>query len=247
MGKALKEAFRTIPPDQINADSQALHQFKQTITLKDLDNEKWITMPRRYTRCSARFTLPINTQDLTNMSPLQYVSKHVWITDYRKQLYRYVFTKFLHEDDVNEMTSENNVEEINVESSNRNNVFESSQANTPTDTGSKIHFSYLKERLMDFKQIDSALIDVLGFHGTSERINEIKEILMLDTNPIDMVNFRSWCGIVAFAERFLNTNPISEDPCDEVEIADFESLERKYSYVSVSDSLRFILDFLKNH
>lgn len=66
MNKALKEALRTIPLDKINYESDALKQFKENLTINDVDNEKWLTMPRKYTRNSARFSLPINTHDLTS-------------------------------------------------------------------------------------------------------------------------------------------------------------------------------------
>lgn len=218
MSKALQEAFRTIPTDHVNNDSQALRQFKQTICVQDMDNEKWITMPRKYTRCSARFTLPINTQDLANLTPLDYVSKYIWISDYRKQLYRYVFTRFLCENGADDMITSAAAEQpdltdiVNERSPKSKKLSDISQTTTPTDTQSKVIF---KERLMEFKHIDAALVDVLGFHATAEKINEVKEILLLKRNEHEMLNFRSWCGIVSFAERFLNTTPVSEDPCDE--------------------------------
>lgn len=66
MNKALREALRTIPPEQINAESDALRKFKETLKISDIDNEKWLDMPRKYTRKSARFGLPINTMDLAS-------------------------------------------------------------------------------------------------------------------------------------------------------------------------------------
>lgn len=67
MNKALQEALRTIPPEQINAESEALRKFKETVRITEVDNEKWLNMPRKYTRNSARFGLPVNTMDLASI------------------------------------------------------------------------------------------------------------------------------------------------------------------------------------
>lgn len=269
MSKALQEAFKTIPVDELNGESEALRQFKQTVCVENMDNEKWITMPRKYTRCSARFTLPINTHHLADLSPLDYVSRYVWISEYRKQLYRFVFTKFLSESEAGEeaVSTAGQPEKTDDDSPRTKRLTELSQSTTPTGTENKTIFNFHKERLMEFKHIDAALVDVLGFHGTVDKIDEIKRILLLNCNKYETLNFRSWCGIVAFAERFLNTTPISEDPCDEVnrhfqleiffnlfdyvsifqvELADFESLERKYLYVKVLEPMKFILNFIKD-
>lgn len=89
----------------------------------------------------------------------------------------------------------------------------------------------LVERTLDcVEDLDAALGDVLGFYGTPERIVEIRAMLCLaDANqqqsqPEQMVarmNFRSWCGVVAFGERFLNRVSRTEDPCDEVCVVRF--------------------------
>lgn len=75
-----------------------------------------------------------------------------------------------------------------------------------------------KERTIPFGSIDAALVDVLGFHGTPERVNEIKQLLLLNENEHGTINYRSWCGIVAFGERYLNQSSREEDRCDAVSI-----------------------------
>lgn len=73
MNKALREALRTIPPEQINVESEALRKFKETVKISDIDNEKWLDMPRKFTRKSARFGLPINTMDLASRVKLNII------------------------------------------------------------------------------------------------------------------------------------------------------------------------------
>lgn len=198
MHKALKEAFRTIPPDKVNEDSEALRKFKETINIPNVNNEKWLLMPRKYTRNSARFSLPINTHDLATITPFEYVSRHVWVSNYRKELYNYVFTKYLPEPIDPEAV--NNIKGVSVD------VIDGDPKPIPFD----------KERTISFDILESALKDVLGFHGTVEKINEIKSMLLVNAETNGKINFRSWCGVVAFGERFLNSLSHIEDPCDEV-------------------------------
>lgn len=195
MSKALQEAFRTIPPDKIEYESEALRKFKESIDIKEVDNEKWLKMPRKYARNSARFSLPVNTYDLSTMTPFQYISKHVWISEHRKQHYRFVFKKFLPDltDEVQNKTNQVNMD---------NNI--------------EIPQVKHEERTISFGDIQSALSDALGFYGTIDKINEILAILHINEIDHKVLNFRSWCGLVAFGERYLNKLSHEEDPRDEV-------------------------------
>lgn len=204
MNTALKEAYRTIPPEKINYESDALKKLKDTIHDKQVDNEKWLTMPRKYTRNSARFSLPINTYDLAILTPFQYVSRCIWISAYRKQLYNYVFTKYL---------PESSDEYVNSPTSKRDHHYSNMDFNS-----TKLTNRLIQERKIPYGHLVSALDDVLGFHGTPERISVIIEILQLNSDEHGEINFRSWSGIVAFSERFLNKLSHEEDPCDEVNI-----------------------------
>ncbi len=195
MSKALQEAFRTIPPEKIEYESEALRKFKETIDISEVDNEKWLKMPRKYTRCTARFGLPINTYDLATMTPFEYISKHVWISAHRKQHYRFVFKKFLPEpiEDAQGKTNQQNPDHT-------------------VDIPTMKH----EERTISFIDIRDALPDALGFHGTIEKVNEILAVLRMNEDDHKTLNFRSWCGLIAFSERYLNKLTHVEDPRDEV-------------------------------
>lgn len=196
MNKALKEALRTIPAEKVNNESEALRKFKETMPVTTVDNERWLSMPRKYTRNSVRFTLPINTHDLAVLTPFQYVSRHIWLSNYRKQLCHYVFTKFLPE--INEQDA--------AKAAKTESTIDPDQRQSIVDT----------KRTISFQDLQAALRDVLGFHGTDDKINEIKAILQLTAAEHGQLNFRSWCGVVAFSERYLNGLSHEEDPCDEV-------------------------------
>lgn len=196
------EALRTMSHETIET-AETLRQRQINIGLPDVDNERWLPMPRKYTRNSARFTLPLNTQDLTVLTPIQYVSRHVWIAGHRKQLYHFVFNKFV-------------TEPIDLHSDSLNKKSTNDDA-TPSETDKTFNFYHSRDRMMASKHLDTALNIVLGFHGTAVKINKIREILLLNNDDdISEFNFRAWSGIVAFAERFLNELPMDEDPTDEV-------------------------------
>lgn len=197
MSKALQEAFRTIPPEKIEYESEALRKFKETIDITEVDNEKWLKMPRKYTRCSARFGLPVNTYHLGTMTPFEYISTAVWISEHRKQHYRFVFKKFL--------------PDLTEEAQNKSNT---QNADHNIDIPQMKH----EERTISFADIRNALADALGFYGTIEKINEILEILCMNEEDHKALNFRSWCGVIAFSERYLNKLSHEEDPRDEVSL-----------------------------
>lgn len=217
MNLALKEALHTIPKDQFDSTSAAILEYKETMGVENSDNnEKWLIMPRQFSRSAARFSIPINTQTLSTMTPYEYLSRYVWISDYRKHLYRYVFNKYVreildHQDD----DTENDDDLI--------------EAETPSyATNEKSIQAYeFKECKMPFKDLTIAFTDVLGYCGPVEQIsNKIENIIQLTgvNKIIDLnINFRSWCGLVAFAERYLNDVPFDDDPCDEVEYTVFFS------------------------
>lgn len=69
---ALKEAYRMIPIDKKRTDSQALIDFKQSIEVETDDIERWIGVPRRFTRSAARFEIPVNSRELEGMTKVNF-------------------------------------------------------------------------------------------------------------------------------------------------------------------------------
>lgn len=238
MNEALQEALHTIPKHYLNSDSKALQTFKETFNAGRIDNEKWLTMPRKFTRCATRFTLPINTQKLSTMTPFQYLSDFVWISEHRKQLYRFVFNKYVAECDDGAANDKDSID---------------NNCETPVENTAQKSFSYCEysECMMPMKKINIALIDVLGYCGTidqlTEKIAELLILIQLTEMEQSQINYRSWCGLVAFAERFLNPTDFDIDPCDEVEIADFETLDQKSRYVIIAGPLKVIFDVIKHN
>lgn len=85
MNTALKEALQTIPRDQFNRNLAAVNEYKQTFGVDcNVENDKWLVMPREFARSATRFSLPINTQKLATLTPFEYLSQYVWCSDHRK-------------------------------------------------------------------------------------------------------------------------------------------------------------------
>lgn len=83
------------------------------------------------------------------------------------------------------------------------------------------------------KHIFEALEDVLGSTLTADQINFLTDMLGEITRSVD---FRTWCGICAFAERTIAKLPCRElDPPDWIEWADFKTLERRLESVPEAD------------
>lgn len=120
------------------------------------------------------------------MSVFDYLSKYVWVSMQRKQLYKKVFLKHLVQEEEPELLEENEVA-INVE---------------------------YTERKMSAKDLSGALAEVLEFYGTENNIKEILRIIEIDETRD--FNFRSWCGIVSFGERLALDDVTATDSSDEV-------------------------------
>lgn len=224
MNTALKEAFQTISRDQFDSDSAALQGYKQRFGVEDgVNNEKWLVMPRQFLRSATRFSLPINTQKLSTLTVFEYLSQYVWVSDHRKHLYRIVFNKFI---DKSASDAQNDSDAMNDDDNDLD-------RDTPSQAthDQSVQVCVFKESVMLFKDLHNALTSILGYCGPvekmAEKVTKIIESIELNENEHAVINFRSWCGLVSFAERYLNDLPFDEDPCDEVSLDLHEFLIKK--------------------
>lgn len=68
----MKEALRLTAPGKLDYESEAVRELKEALKIPEMDHDKWIELPRRYSRSSARFGLPMDTREL--MSELQHTT-----------------------------------------------------------------------------------------------------------------------------------------------------------------------------
>ncbi|XP_039444834.1 uncharacterized protein LOC120424717 [Culex pipiens pallens] len=234
--RAMREAFRTATTDKLDFQSRAVKQLEETLDIHDIDHEKWIDLPRKYSRSSARFELPMDTRTLSTMTPIEYLKRHVVLCDDRKKLFHRIFCRNLPSDDGKPNQEFNENDSI-------------PETETPVQLETFKNLLADVTRLIPMANFDKAMHEALGFHGTPEKIFEIRELLELNYEyyqeiPID---FRSWCGIVAFAERFIITQDRELDPCNELEMVDFESMERRIRSAKPSENLCKVLHIIKSN
>lgn len=226
--RTLQEVLRTISPEKMGVDSDAVTEMKESLNLVDTDYEKWMHLPRKYSRSSARFELPIDLKEQVKLTPLDYLSKFVFLESSCKQLYHRIFVKFLPKDKTNR--EENDNEEFFARIS-------SGGKRTARD-------DLLLTRILQDGDLNEALREVLGFHATDEKILEIFSYLELEQLEDVQINFRTFSGIVAFAERLITSLDQNEDPRNEIEIADFETLARHFDKIE-SVNMKNVLNIIQ--
>jgi hypothetical protein len=208
--RCLQEVLRTISPEKMSQDSDAVRDMKESLNLVETDHEKWNCLPRKFSRSSSRFELPMDLKELAKLKPVDYLSKFVYVEDDKKQLYHRVFSKYLPKDKI--LGQENDSEEL----------FRSSSTGKKKDDFS---------RCLQDEDLNEAMKEVLGFHGTDEKIQEIYSHLQIVITDETAINFRTFSGIVAFSERLITTLDQNEDSRNEIEIADFETLARHFDKI----------------
>ncbi|RZF41664.1 hypothetical protein LSTR_LSTR012921 [Laodelphax striatellus] len=90
---ALEEAYRVFPPNSHLGQSEEVTKVKKELRLPPTDIELWLSLPRTFSRQSARFELPLDREVFNTMTPLEYIRQHVSITSGRRMLYNLVFNR----------------------------------------------------------------------------------------------------------------------------------------------------------
>ncbi|KAF7282148.1 hypothetical protein GWI33_003114 [Rhynchophorus ferrugineus] len=187
--KALQEALKVVSKDK--RDCEELVALQKELKLPPLNTDLWISLPRTFTRSSARFELPMDSGSLSKMTPLTYAREHVFISSGRKLLFNCVFNKFKMEADL--------------------------------------------ENEYDRKLAGSALQDALDLLMGRPMMQDEAVYFrnLIGWMDDDVFDFRTFCGVAALCERIMapaycpRLPDRKEDPCHEIETADFEVLERK--------------------
>ncbi|XP_066256818.1 uncharacterized protein [Euwallacea similis] len=90
--KALEEALKVMPKDK--AHCRELLELENELKIPKLNSNLWMSLPRTFTRSSARFELPMNSMSLSKMTPVEYLQENVTISSERKLLFNCIFNKF---------------------------------------------------------------------------------------------------------------------------------------------------------
>lgn len=95
----------------------------------------------------------------------------------------------------------------------------------------------------------AALSEVMGQTLSDLQIKCYRELT--GWKDTDLLDFRTWCGLSALCERLLGHEFMSipsqvEDPCHEVEQADFETLPRRLIGLNPDPHLTSILNGIRD-
>uniref|UniRef100_A0A1B0AQV4 Phosducin domain-containing protein n=2 Tax=Nemorhina TaxID=44051 RepID=A0A1B0AQV4_9MUSC len=163
--------------------------------------------PRKFSKSATRFEVPMNLATLEEISVFDYLSNYVWVTRQRKQIYKKIFLKYFKTKD----------HESDHETMQNDQTFP--------------HSNYT-ERTIGLNHLPAALEDVLEFYGNEMNIKKILNLLDYENikKKIKNINFRSWCGVVAFAERLAIDDPHGTDSCDEMATLEDKLLGEKLEY-----------------
>uniref|UniRef100_A0A1I8Q2R4 Uncharacterized protein n=1 Tax=Stomoxys calcitrans TaxID=35570 RepID=A0A1I8Q2R4_STOCA len=188
-------------------------------------------MPRKFSKSATRFNVPMQLKALEDMSVWHYLSRFVWVSRQRKQIYKRIFLKYLK---VPPLSMCQDQQEPQTKAANN-----------------EIQFPLpdYEERCMNIKHLYQALEEVLEFYGTEKNISRVLQIIGYDNFKDDEnkeLTFRAWCGLVAFAERLALDDPNGTDSCDELEKADFNSMELRLHSFTVPRDLRQVFDIIRN-
>lgn len=227
--RTMQEVLRTISPDKLGVESDAVLKMKAQLNLTETDYEKWMHLPRKFSRVGARFEIPMDLKELFKLKPLNYLSKFVFVEKDVKQLYHRTFVKFLPKEKVAGQENEN----------------EEMFARSNSDPTKKIEIVADSPfaRCLEGENFDLALKEVLGFHYDEVKVREVKELLHL-AEAEEPHNFRTFSGICAFSERYLTSLDRDEDPRNEIEVADFETLARHFDRIE-SDDMKKVFNIIQ--
>uniref|UniRef100_A0A1B0D8D2 Uncharacterized protein n=1 Tax=Phlebotomus papatasi TaxID=29031 RepID=A0A1B0D8D2_PHLPP len=65
MNTALREAIRSLPFNVDPREPEVVRNVRESLNLPSVNHEKWLTLPRKYTRLVSRFELPIDSTELS--------------------------------------------------------------------------------------------------------------------------------------------------------------------------------------
>ncbi|XP_037815934.1 uncharacterized protein LOC119606475 [Lucilia sericata] len=218
LNRAYREAYKYLP----------LKPKDHNEVIKELEKLNMICekMPRKFSKSATRFDVPMDLKSVEKMSVFHYLSQYVWVSRQRKQIYKRIFLKYL---------------KTSLE-----------QQDPPPALTAETEISFplpdYQERYMNIKFLYQALEDVLEFYGTEENIKRVLDLIKYEElkESEQLINFRSWCGLVAFAERLALDDPSCTDSCDELEKSDFNSLELRIKAFKIPDNLRQVFEIIRN-
>ncbi|CAG9864030.1 unnamed protein product [Phyllotreta striolata] len=204
--RTLEEALKAVLKDK--SPCEELDSLKKEMKIPPVNDDLWISLPRIFSRSSAIFQLPMDSETFATMTPIEYTTRNVKISSSRKLLYSCIFQRH------------------KVECENENG----------------------RKRYLNEKKLKNCLDLVMGMALTEHQFDRFKNLV--EWNEEMKLDFKQCCGLFALCERILSPefhelSSRNQDPCHEIETADFEYLELKLQDCQISENLKTILYNLK--
>ncbi|CAH0692014.1 unnamed protein product [Spodoptera exigua] len=225
----LEEAMRTRPDRAYGQEMQALLKELKVpaVSLGD-----WLHIPRVFSRKNAQFSLPIDTNALEDLTPMNYAARYVTLKKSKQLLYLTVLRKFREH---GYRMPIKNIEEGLIMM-----MGGSLTAAQASSFGSIMDWNNYEEEENIPDDIKVTLVDkwykkplISTEAGDAES----------DENTI---KYRTWCGLCAICERMYGRFPPRDnDPPDGIELSDFLMVESKLVTLKVNSGLREILNVIR--
>ncbi|KAF9423868.1 hypothetical protein HW555_000926, partial [Spodoptera exigua] len=225
----LEEAMRTRPDRAYGQEMQALLKELKVpaVSLGD-----WLHIPRVFSRKNAQFSLPIDTNALEDLTPMNYAARYVTLKKSKQLLYLTVLRKFREH---GYRMPIKNIEEGLIMM-----MGGSLTAAQASSFGSIMDWNNYEEEENIPDDIKVTLVDkwykkplISTEAGDAES----------DENTI---KYRTWCGLCAICERMYGRFPPRDnDPPDGIELSDFSMVESKLVTLKVNSGLREILNVIR--
>ncbi|CAB3227224.1 unnamed protein product [Arctia plantaginis] len=220
----LEEAMRTRPTRTYGQEMQALlRELKvPAVSLGD-----WLHIPRVFSRKNAQFSLPIDTNSLETLTPMNYAARFVTLKKSKQLLYLTVLRKFRARN--YRMPIKDIEEGLILMMGGILTKVQSNQFKLIMNWESYEEEDNIPDEIK-LTLIDSGIRKPRPEAGDTEESDE------------NTIKYRTWCGLCAICERMYGRFPSREkDPPDGIELSDFSMIESKLAALNVNSGLKEIL------
>ncbi|XP_045448062.1 uncharacterized protein LOC123656419 [Melitaea cinxia] len=225
----LEEALRTRPERPY---CQEMQNLMRELRVPAVSLGDWLHIPRVFSRQNAQFSLPIDSNALESLTPMQYAARFVVLKKSKQLLYLTVLRKFRQRG--YRMPIKDIREGLILMMGGILSVEQVKQFQNIMDWGQYEE----DENIPD--EIKLTLLD------TGYRRNDVIE--GGDTGETDLrsIKYRTWCGLCAICERMYGRfPPRDKDPPDGMELSDFTMIETRLGVLKVHSGLTEVLNTIR--
>ncbi|XP_050350530.1 uncharacterized protein LOC126773597 [Nymphalis io] len=225
----LEEAFRTRPERPY---SQEMQNLLRELRIPAVSLGDWLHIPRVFSRQNAQFSLPIDSNALETLTPMQYAARFVILKKSKQLLYLTVLRKFRQRG--YRMPIKNLQEGLMLM---MGGILSLEQAK---QFGSIMEWDDYEEDENIPDEIKLTLLE------TGYRKDYHMEGGDTGESDAQTIKYRTWCGLCGICERMYGRfPPRDKDPPDGMELSDFTMIETKLAMLKVHCGLIEVLNTIR--